>query len=126
VGGARPAAAVDRQGADLFGLGAQAWALIAVGAVTVGAAVICMTGRGHVSLALAVAWGLGWILIGRLFGETVSAPVAFAAGLGAFLLLISAGSRRHRVEHHRRRRLRAIQDAGRPPLDLLGGSTDRG
>ena len=119
------AAATDR-GADLFTLGAQTWALIAVAAVTMGAAVICMTGRGHVALAVVVSWGLGGILLARLFGDPQSGPVAYAAGLAVFLLLISSGSRRHRVDHHRRRRLRAIQDAARPPLDLLGGSVDQG
>ncbi len=116
------AAAATETGADLFALGGQAWALIAVSVLTVGGAVICMTGRGHVALAAAVSWGLGGILLARLFGEPQSAPVAFAAGLGAFLLLVSSGSRRHRVDHHRRRRLRAIQDAARPPLDLGSSS----
>jgi hypothetical protein len=116
----RAAALADRQGADLFDLGAQTWALIAVGVVTVGTAVLCSTGRGHLSVALAVVWGLIWILFDRLFREPASAPVAFAAGLGVFLLLITSGSRRHRVDHERRRRLRALQDAARPPLDLTG------
>jgi hypothetical protein len=114
------AALADRQGVDMFDLGAQTWALIAVGVVTVGTAVLCSTGRGHLSVALAVVWGLIWLLFDRLFGEPASAPVAFAAGLAVFLLLITAGSRRHRVDHERRRRLRAIQDAARPPLDLTG------
>ncbi|RJU02040.1 hypothetical protein D6T65_05325 [Arthrobacter frigidicola] len=116
----RAAALADRQGTDLFDLGAQTWALIAVGVVTVGTAVLCSTGRGHLSVALAVVWGLIWLLFDRLFGEPASAPVAFAAGLAVFLLLITAGSRRHRVDHERRRRLRALQDAARPPLNLAG------
>ncbi|WP_159617168.1 hypothetical protein [Arthrobacter zhaoguopingii] len=114
------AALADRQGTDLFDLGAQTWALIAVGVVTVGTAVLCSMGRGHLSVALAVVWGLIWLLFDRLFGEPASAPVAFAAGLAVFLLLITAGSRRHRVDHERRRRLRALQDAARPPLNLAG------
>ena len=46
--------------------------------------------------------------------------VAFAAAVAIFLLLITAGSRRHRVDHAYRRWLRAQEDARREPLDLLG------
>ncbi|MHA7263149.1 hypothetical protein ACX80W_08100 [Arthrobacter sp. TMN-37] len=115
----RCAALADRQGIDLFDLGAKTWAVIAVALVIIGTAVLCSTGRGHLSVALAVVWGLVWIVPARLFGEPASTPVAFAAGLGVFLLLISSGSRRHRVDHERRRRLRALQDAQRAPLNLI-------
>lgn len=103
---------------DWFGLGALTWALIGLAAVTAAGCVICMTDRGRIAVSLAMVWELGWILLERLIGTPASIPVVSAAGLAAFLLLISAGSRRHRVDHSYRRRLRAEQTATLPPIDL--------
>ncbi len=116
---ASAAAQFQSHSVDLFDLGGQTWALVSVVATTVGSAVICMTDRGRLAVAVAVAWGLGWIAVDRLFGEPHSGVVAFAAGLSVFLLLISAGSRRHRVDHSHRRWLRAQQDAARAPIALF-------
>ena len=84
------------------------------------AAVICSTDRGRLAVAAATSWGLLWIAVERVLGQPVALSVAFVAALAIFLLLITAGSRRHRVDHAYRRWLRAQEDAQREPLDLLG------
>ncbi len=104
---------------DLFGWGARTWAIIGIIALLVTAAVVCSTDRGRLSVAAATSWGLLWIAVERVVGQPFAAEIAFVAGLAIFLLLISAGSRRHRVDHAYRRWLRAQQDAQREPLNLL-------
>lgn len=113
------AAVLTTLGVDWLEFGAQRWALIGVILLTLAAMAVCMTDRGRIAVALAVVWGLVLIVPERLLGDPQSIPVAFAAGLGAFLLIISAGSRRHRVDHAYRRELRARQMATVPPIDFF-------
>ncbi|MHA7154638.1 hypothetical protein [Arthrobacter sp. TMN-50] len=112
------AAVLTTQGVDWLGWGAQRWALIGVVLLTLAAMALCMTDRGRIAVAVAVVWGLACMVPVRLFGDPQSTPVAFAAGLSAFLLIISAGSRRHRVDHAYRRALRARQMATVAPIDF--------
>ena len=117
---ANAAALLTAGGVDLFGWGGALWAGIGVIAVMMTAAVICSTDRGRLAVAAATSWGLLWIAVERVLGQPVALSVAFVAALAIFLLLITAGSRRHRVDHAYRRWLRAQEDAQREPLDLLG------
>ncbi|MHA7274718.1 hypothetical protein ACX80Z_14965 [Arthrobacter sp. TMT4-20] len=103
---------------DWLGWGAQRWALIGVILLILAAMAVCMTDRGRIAVAMAVVWGVTLIVPERLFGDLQSTPVAFAAGLGVFFLIISAGSRRHRVDHAYRRELRARQMATVAPIDF--------
>ncbi|MBG6178899.1 hypothetical protein [Arthrobacter sp. CAN_A1] len=112
------AAVLTTQGVDWLGWGAQRWALAGIVLLTLAAMAVCMTDRGRIAVALAVGWGLACVVPVRLFGDLQSTPVAFAAGLGVFLLIISAGSRRHRVDHAYRRELRARQMATVAPIDF--------
>lgn len=95
------------------------WALVGLGVVVVVGSTICSMDRGRIAVALALVWGMGWIIVERLIGEPGSLPVAAAAALAAFLVLITAGSRRHRVDHSYRRALRRYQTANLPPIDLV-------
>ncbi|WP_026551596.1 hypothetical protein [Arthrobacter sp. H20] len=112
------AAVLTVRDVDWLGWGAQRWALIAVVLLTLAAMAVCMTDRGRIAVAVAVVWGLACMVPERLIGDLQSNPVAFAAGLGAFVLIISAGSRRHRVDHAYRRELRARQMATVAPIDF--------
>ncbi len=99
--------------ADLAGWGGTVWALIGLITVMVGTTVICMTDRGHLSLALAIVWGLSCIAFERLTGVPDSISIGVGAAVAAFLVLVSAGSRRHQVDHERRRSERQ-SEARRP------------
>lgn len=117
---ANAAAFLTDAGADLFGWAGTTWAMIGILAVLMSAAVVCSTDRGRLAVAAATSWGLLWIAIERVLGEPRAVDVAFVAALAIFLLLITAGSRRHRVDHAYRRWARAQEDAQREPIDLLG------
>lgn len=88
--------------ADLAGWGGVAWALIGLVTVTMGVIVVCMTDRGHLAVAVAAAWGLSCVAVERLTGTPGSMVIGAAAAGSAFLVLLSAGSRRHQVDHERR------------------------
>ncbi len=116
---ANAAAFLTARNADLFGWEGTTWAIVGIIAVLITAAIVCSTDRGRLAVAAATSWGLAWIAVERLLGEPEAIEVAFAAALAAFLLIITAGSRRHRVDHAYRRWLRAQQDAQRKPLNLF-------
>jgi hypothetical protein len=118
---ANAAAFLTDRNTDLFGWKGSTWAILGILAILLTAAVICSTDRGRLSVAAAVSWGLLWIAVERVLGEPFAVNIAFAAVVAIFLLLITAGSRRHRVDHAYRHWLRAEEDAKREPLDLLGG-----
>ncbi len=117
---ANAGAVLTAGGVDLFGWGGRGWAILGIVAVLMTAAVICSTDRGRLAVAAATSWGLLWIAVERLLGQPFAVNVAFVAALAIFLLLITAGSRRHRVDHAYRRWLRAQEDAQREPIDLTG------
>ncbi|MBA3019775.1 hypothetical protein [Propionicimonas sp.] len=65
-------------------------AVIAAAALLVLALVGVLFARnlgGRWSIGVAMAWGLGWIAIGRLYGEPASAVVGVAAGLAGVLVV---------------------------------------
>ncbi|WP_346027975.1 hypothetical protein [Arthrobacter parietis] len=101
-----------------------AWALAGLGVVVVMGSAVCSMDRGRIAVALALVWGLGWIIVERLIGEPQSLPTAAATALAVFLVLITAGSRRHRVDHSYRRALRRHQTANLPPIDLADDDDD--
>ena len=91
------------EGTDLAGWGGTVWALVGLITVTVGTVAICMTDRGHLSVALASVWALCCVAFERLTGAPDSTVIGAAAAAAAFLVFVSAGSRRHEVDHERRR-----------------------
>ncbi|MBM7781976.1 hypothetical protein [Arthrobacter tumbae] len=101
-----------------------AWALAGLGLVVVIGSAVCSMDRGRIAVALALVWGMGWIIVERLLGEPGSLSTAAATALAVFLVLITAGSRRHRVDHSYRRALRRHQTANLPPIDLADEDDD--
>lgn len=75
--------------------------LLLVLAALIGASTVHFSG-GRISAALAMAWGIAWIGVGRSDGGLESAPVATAAfcaaGLLVFYALLAALSRRIRLK----------------------------
>lgn len=94
------------------------WALIGLGIIVLVGGVVCSLDRGRMAVALAAVWGMAWIIVERLLGQPQSLLMAGATALAAFLLLITAGSRRHRVDHSYRRELRRRQTSHLPPIEL--------
>lgn len=87
---ANTAAALKAADVGELGLGATGWSVVLlVAAAVVGAAYAVFTG-GRISIALALAWGLAWIAIGRSSGETESTTVAVAAAVAALVTLGAA------------------------------------
>ena len=121
---ANAAALLTDRGVDLFDWHGTTWAILGIVAVLITAAVVCSTDRGRLSVAAATSWGLFWIAIERATGEPAAINVTFVAALAIFLLVITAGSRRHRVDHAYRRSLRAEEDSKRAPLDILDENDD--
>ncbi|MCW2133170.1 tryptophan-rich sensory protein [Arthrobacter sp. VKM Ac-2550] len=104
--GANAASWLTLRGIDLFGWGADVWAVITLGVVSFAGAVVAMTSRGRMSAVAALCWGLGWIAMSRLLGDQGSVPVVVAAGFGFFFVLVCGTSRRFRVGHEERRAIR--------------------
>ncbi|MER2135639.1 MAG: hypothetical protein ABS910_13265 [Arthrobacter sp.] len=92
--------------ADVAGWGAEAWSLIGLAATVIGITTVSMTDRGHLAAALTVVAGLTGIGFARILTGETSGPAAAGAFIGGFLILVSAGSRRHQVDHAQRRRER--------------------
>ena len=91
---------------DVAGWGAEAWSLIALVATVIGITTVSMTDRGHLAAALTVVAGLTAIGFARILTGEISGAAAAGAFIGGFLILVSAGSRRHQVDHAQRRRER--------------------
>ncbi|MBD8044841.1 hypothetical protein H9638_13600 [Arthrobacter sp. Sa2BUA2] len=88
-----------QDGADVGGWGPEAWTFIALVSVVVGVTTVCMTDRGHLSVALTVVWGLSWMGSARLLEDPAAVWPAVGAFTAAFLIIVSASSRRHQVDH---------------------------
>lgn len=94
---------LTQQQADAGGWGAEAWTLIALVSVVIGVTTICMTDRGQLAVAWSVVLGLAGMGLARLLEEPGAVWPAVGAFSAAFLILVSAGSRRHQVDHASRR-----------------------
>ncbi|MFS0895095.1 TspO/MBR family protein [Microbacterium sp. 179-I 3D3 NHS] len=67
---------------------ADVWAVaVLVVVLVIGVSTAWFTGR--IAPALATAWGLGWLAVGRISGEPQSTPTAVAAVVVAVLLVIA-------------------------------------
>ena len=80
--------------------GGYATQLAAVAVLAVAAGVGVLLARrlgGRWAVAVAMAWGLGWIAFGRLADEPGSAVVALAAVVAAVVVLV-ATARVHRLQ----------------------------
>ena len=90
-------AALVAQGADL-GAAGNAIAAVGVLAVAAGLGTVYMRRFGAAAwgVAAAMAWGLGWIALGRLTGAPASATVGVAAALSAAVVLAALAWRRVR------------------------------
>ena len=90
------AALVD-SGVDLGSTGSQVAAVVVL-AVAAGLGVVFARRLGaRWSIALAMAWGLGWIAVGRLTDEPASVATGVAAALAAVIVLAAVWMARRSV-----------------------------
>ncbi|WP_170228567.1 hypothetical protein [Nesterenkonia populi] len=101
-------------GWDIPGIPASLWALIGLFLCVWTAAFYSMTERGRITIALALSWGMMWLVFPRVLGEATSAWVAVGAAISAFIVILATQSRRHRINHAERRAA-----MGRPLEDII-------
>jgi hypothetical protein len=62
-----------------FGLAADAWGVIVIAVAGLVGVLLAVVGRGRLTPALALCWGLAWVAVARLTGDLLSTPTAIAA-----------------------------------------------
>ncbi|RJN31944.1 hypothetical protein [Nesterenkonia natronophila] len=105
---------LTQQGWHIPGIPALLWAWIGLLLCVWTAAFYSMTERGRITIALALAWGLFWLIFPRILGEVTSVWVALGAAMGAFIVILATQSRRYRINHAERRAA-----MGRPLEDII-------
>lgn len=90
---------LQRAGVDILWIPGSLWAVLTLVVVIWGTAMLTMTERGRITIALGLAWGLAAILGTRLIGPMQSVWVAIVAAMGAFIVLLATESRRYRINH---------------------------
>ncbi|QCU78863.1 hypothetical protein E7744_12540 [Citricoccus sp. SGAir0253] len=86
-------------GVNLLWIPGAVWAVLAIIVVVWGTAMMSMTERGRITIALGLAWGLAAILVPRLVGTMHSVWVAIMAAMGLFVVLLATENRRYRINH---------------------------
>ncbi|WP_110240025.1 tryptophan-rich sensory protein [Nocardioides gilvus] len=68
------------------------WAITVLVAVGLVGVVLALVTRANIAIAVALAWGLSWIAVGRLNGEPESIVTAVTAIVVAFVLIAFTGA----------------------------------
>ncbi|SKA90009.1 TspO and MBR related proteins [Agreia bicolorata] len=76
-------------GFDGFGWGQDAWAVIVLAVAALVGVLIAIRGRGRLTPAASLAWGLAWVAVSRTTGDLVSQPATIAAIVAAAVLVIA-------------------------------------
>ncbi|ROS49473.1 tryptophan-rich sensory protein [Frigoribacterium sp. PhB24] len=75
-------------GFDGFGIGAGFWSSVVLGVAALVGIVLALAGRGRITPALSLSWGLAWIAVGRLAGEPENVVAGVAAIVAAAVVLV--------------------------------------
>jgi hypothetical protein len=86
-------------GVNLLWIPGGVWAVLTIVVVVWGTAMMAMTERGRITIALGLSWGLTAILVPRLVGSMHSVWVAIFAAMGLFVVLLATENRRYRINH---------------------------
>jgi len=70
-----------------WGLPPELWSVVVIAVAALAGIVLAVVGRGRLSPALSLSWGLAWVAVGRLTGDLVSVPTAVAAIVAVVLVL---------------------------------------
>ncbi len=80
-------AALVAAGFDGFGASADLWAVGVVVVAGLVGVLIAVAGRGRLTPALSLSWGLAWLAVARLTGSPLSTPAAVAALLSVAVIV---------------------------------------
>ncbi|MBF4582753.1 tryptophan-rich sensory protein [Curtobacterium sp. VKM Ac-2865] len=80
---ANTAAVLTAAGFRGFGLGQDVWGVGVAGVAGLVGVLVAIGGRGRLSPAVSLGWGLAWVAVARLDGPLVSVPTAVAAIVAA-------------------------------------------
>lgn len=94
---ANATAVLVASGFEGFGIAADVWAVIVLAVAAAVGVLIAVRGRGRIAPALALAWGLAWVAVGRLTGELFSAPAGIAAIAAVAIVLLTTAVARVRA-----------------------------
>jgi hypothetical protein len=86
-------------GVNLLWIPGAVWAVLTIVVVVWATALLTMTERGRITIALGLTWGLTAILVPRLVGSMHSVWVAIFAAMGLFVVLLATENRRYRINH---------------------------
>lgn len=75
-------------GFDGWGLAPELWAVVVIVVAAVAGIALAVVSRGRISPALTLAWGLGWVAVGRLTAEPESTVAGAAAAVAAGAVLV--------------------------------------
>ena len=70
-----------------WGIAPELWAITVIAVAAAAGIALAVAGRGRISPALSLSWGLAWVAVGRLTGGLVSVPTAVAASLAVVVVL---------------------------------------
>lgn len=68
---------------DGFGVDPEVWAVLVLAVAGAIGIALALYGRGRLTPAVSLAWGLAWVGVARLTGDLVSIPTAIAAFIAA-------------------------------------------
>ncbi|ROR71792.1 tryptophan-rich sensory protein [Bogoriella caseilytica] len=74
------------------------WATAALAVIALAGVAVAVLGRGRLTVAATMAWGLSWIAVARATGEPASTVTAVAAGTAAAVILLATALARVRTE----------------------------
>ncbi|MFT2816776.1 tryptophan-rich sensory protein [Leifsonia sp. A12D58] len=73
-----------------WGINPDVWGVIVVAVAAVVGVATAIAGRGRLTPAISLSWGLAWLAVARLSGEPESQAVGISAALAAVVVLAAA------------------------------------
>ncbi len=71
-----------------FGIAEDLWAVVILGVAGAVGVLLALHGRGRITPALSLSWGLAWVAVGRLAGDLLSTPAAATAIIAMTVVLL--------------------------------------
>jgi hypothetical protein len=105
------------------GLGEAPWGVLVMAITGCVGVLLAIRGRGRISPALALCWGLAWVAVARSWGPLHSTPTALAALAAILAIALATGIQRSR--DRTRRTSGGRRGTGSPAAPLSAGVQTR-